>query len=71
MNDLIKALQILANYANPNDYSPTHCEHDVFRVYAGIEPTEVSEEDIKELKELGFFVDDEFGCFKSFKFGSC
>jgi len=36
MNDLLKALTILAKYAD-DTYSPTHCEHDVMYVYAGID----------------------------------
>ena len=70
MSDLIKALQILLKYGNP-DY-PIHCEHDVMTVW-GINPSSVSESDLAELNELGFFVSSEYGeeCFQSFKFGSC
>ena len=53
MSDLIKALQILLKYGNP-DY-PTHCEHDVLTI-CGIDPSSVSEADLVELDELGFFV---------------
>ena len=67
MKDLIKALQIFLKYGNP-DY-PTHCEHDIMYI-SGIEPEEVSAEDIKELDKLGFFIEEEFGGFASFKFGS-
>ena len=67
MSDLIKALQILLKYGNPK--YPTHCEHDVLTI-CGIEPTDVSEADLAELDELGFFVSGE-ECFQSFKFGSC
>jgi DNA-binding protein YbaB len=67
MKDLIEALQIFLKYGNP-DY-PTHCEHDVMTV--DINPELVSEEDKKVLDELGFFAENEEGCFKSFKFGSC
>ena len=67
MSDLIKALQILLKYGNPK--YPTHCEHDVLTV-CGIEPSSVSEADLVELDELGFFVGGE-DCFQSFKFGSC
>lgn len=65
MEDLIKALQIFLKYGNP-DY-PTHCEHDVMMI-VGIEPSDVSEEDIKTLYSLGFFISDEV--FQSFKYGS-
>ena len=66
MEDLIKALNILLKYGNPQN--PTHCEHDVMRVM--IDPADVSEEDKKELDGLGFFPDDEFDCFQSFRYGS-
>ena len=71
MDDLIKALQILAKYGNP-DY-PTHCEHDTLMIM-GVYPEDVSEEDKEELDKLGFFVTEEYGgdkMFISFKFGSC
>jgi len=69
MKDLIEALQILLKYGNP-DY-PTHCEHDILTI-CGIEPVNVSEEDIKRLDELGFFIGNEYGekAFHSYKFGS-
>jgi len=68
MEDLIKALQIFLKYDNPS--YPTHCEHDVLRVK--IDPEGVSEEDLKELDELGFFPDEELGeGFMSYKYGSC
>ena len=67
MEDLIKALQIFLKYGNPK--YPTHCEHDELTV--DINPGIVSDEDIKILSELGFFVDEENDdCFKSFKFGN-
>jgi len=67
MEDLIKALQILLKYGNP-DY-PTHCEHDVLYI-CGIDADSVSEEDVEELDKLGFFVNDDNG-FSSYKYGSC
>lgn len=69
MEDLIKALQIFLKYGNPS--YPTHCEHDVMYI-CGIDPEDVSEEDIAELDELGFFISDETGetQFQSYKFGS-
>ncbi|NDV63900.1 hypothetical protein [Bacteroides sp. 224] len=70
MENLIKALQILLKYGNP-DY-PTHCEHDV--LYVDISPELVSEEDKKELEELGFYSgeDSDFeDGFYSYKYGSC
>ena len=67
MEDLIKALNIFLKYGNPN--YPTHCEQDTLYI-CGIESCDVSEEDIKTLDDLGFFVSDEEGGFISFKFGS-
>jgi hypothetical protein len=64
---LIAALQIFLKYGNPD--SPTHCEHDVLTV-CGIEPSKVSEEDTRELANLGFFIDMSEDCFKSYRFGS-
>jgi len=71
MKDLIKALQILLKYAN-DDRCPTHCEHDQLYIGAGIDELEkISEEDINELDDLGFFWSDEDEGFISFRFGSC
>ena len=69
MDDLIKALQILRKYGNP-DY-PTHCEYDVLLI-CGIPPDKVSQEDKDALNELGFFVGSEYGdeLFQSFWYGS-
>ena len=67
MENLIKALQIFMKYGNP-DY-PTRCEHDELFI-CGIDPETVSDEDKKLLEDLGFFVDDEQECFKSFRYGS-
>ena len=68
MNDLIKALQILALYADPEDRRPTNCDHDIFRV--SIDPAIVSEEHKTELEELGFYADKSIPCFYSYRFGS-
>ena len=69
MEDLIKALQIFLKYGNP--YAPTHCEHDIMYISSDIMPDDVSPEDIKALDELGFHIDDEFGGFASYRYGSC
>jgi hypothetical protein len=66
MKDLIKALQILLKYDNP-DY-PTGCEHDILRVY--VDPVKVSDSDKAELEKLGFNVEEENDCFSSYKYGS-
>lgn len=69
MEDLIKALTILLKYGNPK--WPTHCEHDIMYIME-IDPIKVSEEDIKELDQLGFMISEEFGepQFVSYRFGS-
>lgn len=67
MEDLIKALQIFLKYGNP-EY-PTHCEHD--ELYVDINPVLVSDEDVKTLDGLGFFVNEDLEGFSSYKFGSC
>ncbi len=67
MEDLIKALQIFLKYGNPK--WPTNCSHDQLAIME-IEPSQVSAEDIKELDELGFIVDESEDCFISFRFGS-
>jgi hypothetical protein len=66
MNDLIEALQICAKYETPE--WPTNCEHDILTIC--VDNTKFSEEDIKRLDELGFFV-GEGGGFASYRFGSC
>lgn len=69
MEDLIKALQIFLKYENKS--YPTNCSHDY--LYVDLEPSLVSDEDIKELDKLGFFIDSEVDGegFGSFKYGSC
>jgi hypothetical protein len=65
MSKLIEALQILLKYGDPAH--PTHCEHDLLTI-CGIDPADVSAEDIQTLDDLGFFVGE--GFFQSFHFGS-
>lgn len=67
MKDLIEALTIFLKYKD--EYSPTHCEHDVLYV-VGITKEEVSEEDTKRLDELSFIWDESYDCWISFRFGS-
>jgi hypothetical protein len=67
MEKLILALQIFLKYGN--EEFPTHCEHDVLRVY-GYDCEKISTSDIVSLKEYGFDWDDEFECFYSYKYGS-
>lgn len=69
MEKLIIALQILLKYGNPSH--PTHCEHDVLYI-VGIDPADVSEEDVTKLSELGFKIGDQTGepLFYSYRYGS-
>ncbi len=69
MSDLIKALQILLKYGDP-EY-PTHCEHDIL-IIVGIDPSQVSDQDKNTLRELGFNSGNQNGelCFYSYKYGS-
>lgn len=68
MKDLIEALTILLKYGNPRN--PTHCEHDVLTI-CGIDPANVSREDVERLAVLGFIVDNENDpAFISFRYGS-
>jgi uncharacterized protein CbrC (UPF0167 family) len=67
MEDLIKALQIFLKYRN--EKWPTHCEHDIMMI-SKVHQDEVSEEDDLELEKLGFFWNDEYDCYASFKYGS-
>lgn len=66
MDDLIRALQILAKYGNPA--FPTSCEHDV--LYVHIEADKVTEEDKRDLLVYGFDVDKPLNNFYSTRFGS-
>ena len=67
MEELIKALQIFAQYGNPS--RPTHSEHDELTIME-ISKEQVSDDDLIELKRLGFFWSDSDMCFKSFRYGS-
>lgn len=69
MKKLIEALNIFLKYGD-SDF-PTHCEHDVLYI-VGIEPSVVSEEDIKKLDELGFHISEEheYMGFYSYRYGS-
>jgi len=55
MGRLIEAFQIFLKYGNP-EY-PTHCEHDVLCI-CGIDPGDVSPDDITRLEKLDFIISD-------------
>lgn len=67
MKDFLEAVTIMAKYSD--DEWPTNCSHDYLH-FNKIDESKVSPEDIKRLDELGFFVDEEYGGFGSFKYGS-
>jgi hypothetical protein len=67
MDELIQALEIFKKYKNL-DY-PTICEHDVLLI-VGVEQSEVTENDILTLENLGFKWMQEYDCFGSYKYGS-
>lgn len=70
MKELIEALQIFLKYGN--SIYPTHCEQEKM-VILDIDPDNVSDEDKRRLKELGFWINDndiELKYFYSLKYGS-
>jgi len=70
MEDLIKALTIFLKYLDrPDAYCPTHCEYDELWIME-VDPNDVSDKDHSDLLELGFHVDEDDECYKSFRFGS-
>lgn len=68
MKDLIQALKIFEKYIGDKKY-PTWAEHEIFGVVCPIE--KMSEEEIKKLEELGFYWNEEYNSFYSYKYGDC
>ena len=70
MQELIEALKILSGYLTDDYHNkyPTNCDSDVLRVC--VDYTEISEEDLKRLKELGFVPDKYSGYMVSYRYGS-
>jgi len=54
---IIDILNILAKYEIDESY-PIWAEHDIIGFY--IDPTDISEEDMKKLDELGVFYNEEY-----------
>ena len=65
-DEILDAIHIFKKYGNPD--RPFHCAHDTLMVC--ISPEVVSEGDKALLDELGFFPNDEYNCFQSFRYGS-
>jgi hypothetical protein len=62
MKDFIKALNIFMKYLKDDSSFPFAAEHDIF--YVLINQSDVSDDDIDSLDELGFFIDDDGDGFK-------
>jgi len=56
LKDLIEALTILLKYGNPT--FPTYCANEELQVH-GIDPRNISDQDVESLEELGFYVNIE------------
>ncbi len=66
MDELIEALTIFRKYTDSK--YPIGCEHD--EMYVHVDQALVTAADVTRLDQLGFFIDDNLGIFKSFRFGS-
>jgi len=67
MKKLIEALTIFSKYADV-DY-PTHCEHDMLMVM-DVAQESVSDTDVATLDKLGFFWNEEYDSWCSYRYGS-
>lgn len=65
--DLKRGLELLEKHETTG-CSPFHREHDELWVMS--DPSKYTAEELAELDELGFRADEDYGCFKSFRFGS-
>lgn len=64
-DDLKKAIELFSQHPG-SKISPFHCEHD--ELWVMCDPTEFTEEELEDLKELGFIVSED--SFMSHRFGS-
>jgi|AntAceMinimDraft_11_1070367.scaffolds.fasta_scaffold179578_2 hypothetical protein len=71
MENLIKALQMIQSKMTKDVAFPTCCDHDVLRVFAGIDPSHFTLEELDQLTDWGFDWDDDDECFESSWYGSC
>ena len=70
MEDLIKALTILNKYLEGYQKKyPTTCEHDV--LFVQVDYTKISNDDLNELRDLGFRPREDLGNMMSTRYGSC
>lgn len=69
MSDLIKALQIFLKYGDP--MYPSSGEHDVFLLPSYRDRDFIGAEDREALNKLSFYFIEEYGCWGSYRFGSC
>ena len=71
MDDLIKALTIISKYLEEGYKKdrPISCEHDV--MFVQVDYTKISQDDLDELRDLGFRPCEDLGNMMSFKYGSC
>jgi hypothetical protein len=64
MKRILEGLNILSKYFESGDFN---AEHD--QIWAGgdyADDADMAEEDIKKLKDLGWFIDEEFNCWSHF-----
>lgn len=71
--ELVDALTLLRDHANPDPTWPTHCEHDVLVVL--VDPETVPDDVKARLKAMGFEhgpheASGDIPCFYSFRYGS-
>jgi hypothetical protein len=68
LEEFLEAINILRKYKQGEWNYPFNCSHDKLSV-CGVDPGDVTQEDIDKLDDLGFFVVDDY--FASYRFGSC
>lgn len=70
MEDLIKALTIISKYLEGyNKERPISCEHDV--MFVQVDYKKISNDDLDELRVLGFRPCEDLGNMMSTRYGSC
>lgn len=70
MEDLIKALTIISKYLEGyHKERPISCEHDV--MFVQVDYKKISNDDLDELRVLGFRPCEDLGNMMSTRYGSC